>query len=98
MNNKTVLYINDIVQETADAITIYFAQPQSQLNYLSGQFAGLELEIDIPYSCQRGSFISCVGKYLAGKVEMLTTEGLRQHSVVTTLFGQASGQQIEFLP
>ncbi len=37
MSDRTVLSIQDIVQETLDPITIHFAQPEQQLNYLSGQ-------------------------------------------------------------
>ncbi|HLT32199.1 MAG TPA: ferredoxin--NADP reductase [Aquaticitalea sp.] len=46
MSNKTVLYIREIVQETADTITIHFAQPEHQFDYLSGQFLTLISEID----------------------------------------------------
>jgi|GEM_PF-2513806 len=46
MSDKTVLSIQDIVQETSDTITIHFAQPEQQLNYLSGQFLTLISEIE----------------------------------------------------
>lgn len=46
MSDKTLLYIQDIVQETSDTITIHFAQPEQQLNYLSGQFITLISEIE----------------------------------------------------
>jgi len=31
MSDKTILYVNEIVQETADSITIHFSQPEQQL-------------------------------------------------------------------
>ncbi|OJW36851.1 MAG: hypothetical protein BGO54_07045 [Sphingobacteriales bacterium 46-32] len=46
MSEKTILYINEIVQETADSITIHFSQPEQQFDYLSGQFLTLMGEID----------------------------------------------------
>lgn len=46
MSDKTVLYVKDIVQEAADTITIYFAQPEQQLHYLSGQYLTLISKID----------------------------------------------------
>jgi ring-1,2-phenylacetyl-CoA epoxidase subunit PaaE len=46
MNDKTILYIQGIVQETSDTITIHFAQPEQQLNYLSGQFLTLISKIE----------------------------------------------------
>lgn len=46
MSDKILLNIQDIVQETSDTITIHFAQPEQQLNYLSGQFLTLISEIN----------------------------------------------------
>ncbi len=46
MNDKTLLYIQDIVQETADTITMHFVQPEQELSYLSGQLLTLILEIE----------------------------------------------------
>lgn len=46
MSDKTILYVKEIVQETADSITIHFSQPKQQFDYLSGQFLTLMGEID----------------------------------------------------
>lgn len=46
MSDKTILSIKNIVQETADTITIHFAQPNPRLDYLPGQFLTLFAEID----------------------------------------------------
>lgn len=43
---KIKLYINGITQETADTITIHFAQPERKLRYFSGQYLTLISEID----------------------------------------------------
>ena len=40
------LTIKEIIQETADAITIVFAQPENKINYQSGQFLTLIIAID----------------------------------------------------
>lgn len=40
--------------------------------------AALDLDIDLPYSCQSGLCTACRGKLLSGKVHMDETEGLSQ--------------------
>lgn len=40
--------------------------------------AGLELNIDLPYSCQSGLCTACRGKLLSGKVRMAEYDGLSQ--------------------
>lgn len=76
-----------------------------QLNVPAGKpilFAGLESGIDLPYSCQSGNCISCMGKCLSGKIEMSSTEGLSQEQIkdgyVLTCVGypKSKGVVIEF--
>lgn len=62
MNDKTVLYIQDIVPETSDTITIHFAQPEQQLSYLSGQF--LTLISEIGGKEERRSYSLCSSPYI----------------------------------
>lgn len=83
-------------------ITIVSKGKKHKVNVSAGTlilFAGLELGIDIPYSCQSGSCISCVGKCLAGKVEMLTTKGLTEEQVkngyVLTCVGYPKSDNVE---
>ena len=46
MNTKIKLHVQKVTQETADTITIHFAQPQNELQYLSGQFLTLITEVN----------------------------------------------------
>lgn len=62
MIDKIQLYIQDIVQETSDTITIHFAQPEQQLNYLSGQFITLISEIEGKE--ERRSYSLCSSPYI----------------------------------
>ncbi len=43
--------------------------------------AGLDADIDIPFSCQSGSCGSCRGKVLKGEVEMEEEEGLTPEEI-----------------
>jgi ring-1,2-phenylacetyl-CoA epoxidase subunit PaaE len=57
---------------------------EHQVNVPAGMsilFAGLELGIDLPFSCQSGNCISCAGKCLSGQVEMSTSEGLTEEQI-----------------
>lgn len=43
--------------------------------------AALDLDIDLPYSCQAGMCTACLGKCLAGKVKMDEEEGLTEKEI-----------------
>ncbi|MBX2952376.1 MAG: ferredoxin--NADP reductase [Leadbetterella sp.] len=43
--------------------------------------AALELDIDLPYSCQAGMCTACLGKCLEGKVKMDEDEGLTEKEI-----------------
>ncbi|MBS7253271.1 FAD-binding oxidoreductase [Flavobacterium branchiicola] len=62
MNDKILLYIQDIVQETADTITMHIVQPEQQLSYLSGQFLTLISEIEGKE--ERRSYSLCSSPYI----------------------------------
>jgi ring-1,2-phenylacetyl-CoA epoxidase subunit PaaE len=40
--------------------------------------AALDLDIDLPYSCQSGLCTACRGKCLSGKIKMVEDEGLSE--------------------
>jgi ring-1,2-phenylacetyl-CoA epoxidase subunit PaaE len=40
--------------------------------------AALELDIDLPYSCQAGMCTACLGKCVEGKIKMDEDDGLTQ--------------------
>lgn len=43
--------------------------------------AALELDIDLPYSCQAGMCTACMGKCVAGKISMDETDGLTEKEI-----------------
>ncbi len=43
--------------------------------------AGLEMNIDLPYSCQSGLCTACRGKLLSGKVDMIEDAGLSKSEI-----------------
>jgi ring-1,2-phenylacetyl-CoA epoxidase subunit PaaE len=43
--------------------------------------AGLDLDIDMPFSCQSGLCTACRGKLVSGKVEMDESEGLSEQEI-----------------
>ncbi|MDT4858056.1 1,2-phenylacetyl-CoA epoxidase, subunit E [compost metagenome] len=43
--------------------------------------AALELDIDLPYSCQAGMCTACLGKCLEGQVKMDEDEGLTEKEI-----------------
>lgn len=65
-------------------IKILLKGKEHEVNIAAGKsilFAGLESGLDMPYSCQSGNCISCAGRCLSGKVEMLVTEGLTEEQI-----------------
>tara|TARA_B110000263_G_scaffold193840_1_gene171964 strand:+ start:157 stop:438 length:282 start_codon:yes stop_codon:yes gene_type:complete len=43
--------------------------------------AGLENDIDLPYSCQSGVCTACQGRLISGNVEMDVTDGLSDKEI-----------------
>ncbi|WP_373521900.1 2Fe-2S iron-sulfur cluster-binding protein [Aquiflexum sp.] len=43
--------------------------------------AGLDLDVDMPYSCQSGLCTSCRGKLISGKVDMIEDAGLSESEI-----------------
>jgi len=70
--------------QQAHQIKILLKGKEHEVNVPVGKsilFAGLDLGIDMLYSCQSGNCISCAGKCLAGKVEMSATDGLTEEQM-----------------
>lgn len=70
--------------QQAHQVKILLKGKEHQVNVPAGKsilFAGLELGIDLPYSCQSGNCISCAGKCLSGRIEMLATDGLTPEQI-----------------
>lgn len=70
--------------QQAYQIKILLKGKEHQVNVPPGKsilFAGLELGIDLPYSCQSGNCISCAGKCISGRIEMFATDGLTTEQI-----------------
>ena len=83
LNDKTEEQQNDVGRK-AQEVTIILDGEEHKFSVESEQTileAGLDLDIDMPFSCQSGLCTACRGKLVSGKVEMDESEGLSEQEI-----------------
>lgn len=83
MNNLTQEQQTDLGRESRE-VTIVLDGEEHQFQVESEETileAGLDRDIDMPFSCQSGLCTACRGKLISGKVEMDESEGLSEKEI-----------------
>ncbi len=83
LNNATQEQQSDLGREARE-VTIILDGDEHQFQVESEETileAGLDRDIDMPFSCQSGLCTACRGKLISGKVEMDESEGLSEKEI-----------------